>query len=277
MTKSHSQDQSSIVLYKSDDDSISFNVNVFEDTVWLTQKQMSELFCTTVQNLGQHIKSIFEDRELYKHRTIKKFFIVQKEGNRSIQRELDHYNLDMIISVGYRVQSKKATQFRQWATKILKAHLINGYSVNETRIKQIESSLSELVKSDKIKTNEIAEIKDLLKQLINRPIIIQNHNKISLENKISLQNKDLEKKIISLIDKIIENLEEKKVITKLEKVKKDVSSFSNNTGAKKRLLSFFKELGDDKSTLHKTLKGAKIAKNIVSELVKLGNKFREFL
>jgi len=274
MTKSHSQDQSSVVLYKSDDDNISFNVNVFEDSVWLTQKNIAELFKVQRPAVTKHIKNIYSSVELDEKSTSS---ILEHMGKNGQIYSIKYYNLDIIIAVGYRVNSRAATQFRQWATKVLKAHLINGYSVNETRIKQIESSLSELVKSDKIKRNEIAEIKDLLKQLINRPIIIQNHNKISLENKISLKNRDLEKKIILLIDKIIESLEEKKVITKLEKVKKDVSSFSNNTSAKKRLLSFFKELGDDKSSLHKTLKGAKIAKNIVSELVKLGNKFRDFL
>jgi hypothetical protein len=116
----NSQATKDIVIYESDDGQLSFNVNVFDETVWLTQKQMAELFDTTIQNIGQHIKSIFESAELQQNRTVKKFFIVQKEGNRSVKRGVDHYNLDMIISAGYRVQSQRATQFRVWATKVLK-------------------------------------------------------------------------------------------------------------------------------------------------------------
>jgi hypothetical protein len=118
-----------LISYQSNDGQISFNVNVFEETVWLTQKQMAELFDTTIQNIGQHIKSVFESEELYENRTVKKFFIVQKEGSSLVQRDIEHYNLDMILSVGYRVQSKRATNFRIWATSVLKQYLLNGYAI----------------------------------------------------------------------------------------------------------------------------------------------------
>jgi len=133
-----------LITYQSNDGQISFSVNVFEDSVWLTQKQMAELFDTTIQNIGQHIKSIFESGELYEKRTVKNFFIVQKEGTRLVQREIEHYNLDVILSAGYRVQSKRATNFRIWATGVLKQYLLGGYAINEKRIKALESKIDNL-------------------------------------------------------------------------------------------------------------------------------------
>lgn len=133
-----------LITYNSNDGQISFNVNVFEETVWLTQKQMAELFDTTIQNIGQNIKSVFESEELYENRTIKNFFIVRKEGSRLVQRDIEHYNLDMILSVGYRVQSKRATNFRIWARGILRQYLIGGYAINEKRIKALEDKIDNL-------------------------------------------------------------------------------------------------------------------------------------
>lgn len=265
-------EKSDIVVYKAEDGKLSFNVNVFEDTVWLTQKQMAELFDTSIQNLGQHIKSIFDDNELNQNRTLKKFFIVQKEGNRSVKREIDHYSLDLIISVGYRVQSKRATQFRIWATQILKQYMIHGYSVNEVRIKQIESSIEELVADNKIKTKEIEEIKSLLRSLVAKPTIINNYNNISIGSD------ELESKLIRLLDQIINNLkDDKKTRSQLEEIKDDITTIPKDQKTKNRLIDFFKEIGDNKSDINKAIKGAGITKNVISEFVKICSKFKDLL
>ncbi|HON56671.1 MAG TPA: virulence protein RhuM/Fic/DOC family protein [bacterium] len=119
-------------------------VRLENETVWLTQKQMAILFYKGISTINEHIKNIYKEGELNPETTIRKFRIVQKEGKRQIEREIDFYNLDVIISVGYRVKSIQGTQFRIWATKTLKEHLIKGYTINEERLLQAENKLNDL-------------------------------------------------------------------------------------------------------------------------------------
>jgi len=116
-------------------------VRLNHDTVWLTQRQMAEAFDTTPENVLMHLKNIFSDGELDESASAKEFLAVRKEGRREVQRRLKHYNLDAIISVGYRVSSKRAVSFRQWATDILRQHLAEGYTLNRQRL---ESNAREL-------------------------------------------------------------------------------------------------------------------------------------
>jgi hypothetical protein len=102
------------VIYETDDNVAKVSVRLAEDTVWLTQKQLATVFDTTRENIVQHIKNILQENELSEDRTCKKFLQVQTEGIRNVKREIEHYNLDMIISLGYRIHSKVATKFRQW-------------------------------------------------------------------------------------------------------------------------------------------------------------------
>ncbi len=124
--------KSNMVIYN--DGELELDVSVVGETLWLTQKQIAELFEVTKQNISLHINRIFKDEELDEKSTVKFFLIVQKEGNRAVERNLEHYNLDMIISVGYRVNSITATKFRQWATSILKNYIQNGYVINSEKI-----------------------------------------------------------------------------------------------------------------------------------------------
>ena len=121
-----------IVLYSSGE--IELEISVENETIWLTQKQIGELFDKDIRTINEHIKAIYKEDELYEESTIRKFRIVQQEGNRKVARDVFHYNLDVIISVGYRVNSKKATKFRQWATSILKQYISNGYAINSEKI-----------------------------------------------------------------------------------------------------------------------------------------------
>ena len=124
-----------IILYQREDGSAQLNVRVEGDTVWLTQQLMAELFNTTKQNISLHIQNIYEEGELSPEATVKKFLTVQKEGTRDVRRQLDYYNLDMIISVGYRIKSSIATRFRQWATQRLKEYIIKGFTMDDERLK----------------------------------------------------------------------------------------------------------------------------------------------
>ena len=119
-------DKSGIVIYKTPEKGVELKVKLKEATLWLTQKQIADLFGIKVPAINKHIKNIYEEGELPKHRTISKMEIVQMEGGREIKRSVDFYKLDMIISIGYRVNSKRATQFRIWATDILKQHIYRG-------------------------------------------------------------------------------------------------------------------------------------------------------
>ena len=121
----------SIEIYRSQDGSIQLNVKLENDTVWLTQSQMAELFGVDRTSIVRHIRNIYKSEELDQNSTCAKNAQVRTEGHRSILREIPYYNLDMIISVGYRVNSKNATSFRRWATSILKQYLIKGYAINQ--------------------------------------------------------------------------------------------------------------------------------------------------
>jgi len=123
------------IIYETDDNVAKISVRLEEETVWLTQKQLAEIFDTTQQNVSQHIESILKDGELTDWATHKKFLLVQTEGNRQVKREIDHYNLDMIISLGYRINSKVATKFRQWATERLKEYIVKGFTLDDERLK----------------------------------------------------------------------------------------------------------------------------------------------
>ncbi|MDE6549512.1 MAG: virulence RhuM family protein [Muribaculaceae bacterium] len=128
-----------IILYQPDD-TLTLDVRVEDESVWLTQAQMSELFQATKQNISLHIRNIYKEGELVEESTVKEYLTVQKEGNRNVQRRIAFYNLDVIISVGYRVKSIRGTQFRQWANKILKDYMLRGYAVNQ-RLMQLEDRM----------------------------------------------------------------------------------------------------------------------------------------
>ena len=145
-------EKNEIILYQPNE-AIKLEVRLDEETVWLTQAQMAELFAVKENNITYHIKSIYKVRELEPESTTQKIRVVRQEGKRTVSREIDFYNLDMIISVGYRVNSTNATQFRKWATMVLKEYLLKGYSINrqlmhlekriDNRLGAIENKLSD--------------------------------------------------------------------------------------------------------------------------------------
>ncbi|WNL16719.1 RhuM family protein [Arcobacter cryaerophilus gv. pseudocryaerophilus] len=150
------QDLTNLVVYN--DGELELKVSVDSETIWLTQLQMSQLFDTSTDNVGLHLKNIYLEKELDENSTTEFFSVVRKEGNRLVKRELKHYNLDVIICVGYRVSSLRATKFRQWATSVLKNYIQNGYTINnhkitEQRLFALENDM-QFIKS-KIKNNSL--------------------------------------------------------------------------------------------------------------------------
>ncbi|MBN2640349.1 MAG: virulence RhuM family protein [Victivallales bacterium] len=127
--------QGEILIYAADDGSVKLDVKLENETLWMTQSDMAELFQTTVSNINKHIKNIYEEKELEGKSTIEDFSIVRLEGERHVERKISHYNLDMIISVGYRVKSVIATRFRMWATERLREYIIKGFTMDDERLK----------------------------------------------------------------------------------------------------------------------------------------------
>ena len=128
--------ENEIIIYQTQDGQTKIDVRIENETVWLTQNQMAELFQTTKQNISLHIKNIFEEGELLEVSTVKDYLTVQNEGSRQVSRNVTHYNLDVIISVGYRVKSLRGTQFRIWATQVLKEYMKKGFALNDDLLKQ---------------------------------------------------------------------------------------------------------------------------------------------
>ena len=133
------------MIYQSEDGQTQVDVRLENETVWLTQAQMVELFQTTKQNVSLHVGNVFREGELEQESTVKEYLTVQKEGERKVSRKVKYYNLDVIISVGYRVKSKRGTAFRIWANKVLKQYLMKGYAVNERMRKEQIGELRQLV------------------------------------------------------------------------------------------------------------------------------------
>ena len=129
-----SRPRGEVVVYEAPNGDVLLDVRLEQETVWLTQRQMADVFRTSLDNVGLHLKNVFAEGELDRAATTEDFSVVRSEGNRRVRRVLTHYNLDAIISVGYRVSSKRAVRFRQWATRTLREHLVSGYTFNERRL-----------------------------------------------------------------------------------------------------------------------------------------------
>lgn len=130
------KENNGIIIYQDEDGITKVNVRFADEDVWLTQNQLAEIYDTTQENISMHIKNIYDDKELDENRTYKKYLLVRQEGSRQVKRNIDHYNLDVIIALGYRVQSQIATRFRRWATERLHEYIQKGFTMDDERLKQ---------------------------------------------------------------------------------------------------------------------------------------------
>jgi len=177
-----------MVVYQSETGAISLRSDDVVETIWATQKQMAALFDVEVPTINEHIKSIFNSEELDENSTIRKFRIVQKEGKRDVSRDVSHYNLDMIISVGYRVNSKQATNFRKWATQVLKDHISKGYTVNEEFLKNRQGHIQKAIESIRLLSEEShlitkSNVLDLIQGFTHTWFSLQRYDTDSLPEK----------------------------------------------------------------------------------------------
>ncbi|MBR0100055.1 MAG: virulence RhuM family protein [Treponema sp.] len=183
-----------IEIYKTPDGNTEISVKMKDETVWLSQQQMAELFETSRTNIVEHIKHIYEEGELEENSTCRKFRQVQKEGKRQVSREIPFYNLDLIISLGYRVKSATATSFRKWATNILKQYLIEGYAINQKRLEQehkkfvalqtMTSSLAQSINSEKLENlDDIKKAVNFLQDFSTGLILLDDFDHGNLDKK----------------------------------------------------------------------------------------------
>ncbi len=180
------KNENNIVIYQNSSGAIELRGDVKNETIWATQAQIAHAFDVDVRTINEHIKNIFKTDELLEKATIRKFRIVQNEGNRKIEREINHYNLDMILSVGYRVNSKKATLFRVWATKTLREHITKGYTINRKQIVKNYDSFMKTVKSiENLLPEHVAldpkAVLDLIKEFASTWVSLDAYDKESLK------------------------------------------------------------------------------------------------
>lgn len=180
--------ENELVIYQTKSGALELRSDVEKETVWATQAQVAMAFGVDVRTVNEHIKNIFKIKELSEKAALRKFRIVQTEGKRQIERDINHYNLDMILSVGYRVNSKKATQFRQWATTTLREHITKGYTINKKRIGHNYDAFMQAVADVQMLlpehvTLDPKTVLDLIKEFASTWVSLDAYDKESLELK----------------------------------------------------------------------------------------------
>ncbi len=190
-------DQQQVRIFTSADGQAQLEVALEQESVWLSQAQMGQLFKTTPENVLMHLQNIFKDAELVESGTTKEFLVVRQEGKRQVRRRIKHYNLDAIISVGYRVSSKRATQFRQWATQVLKDHLVTGYTLNQRRLaergielEQAVNLLSRTLSNQGLVTQEGEAVARVISDYARSWSLLQGYDEQQLEE-IALRQLDM--------------------------------------------------------------------------------------
>lgn len=211
----------SIVIYKTEDDRIELKISLKKETLWMDQKSIAELFNVNVPAISKHISNILDQQELKSNRTISKMETVQKEGQREIKRNIDVYNLDMIISIGYRVNSRRATQFRIWATNVLRKYLIEGYAINQNRLesdveryRQLSAQVKTLKKVVENETFTLGQSKELMK------IIADYADGLEIIDQVDHQSLEIPKNLTRAKAKKIAYSKSRKEIDKLKTILK---------------------------------------------------------
>jgi len=201
-----------IEIYRDKNNQTQIEVRFEHETVWLNQYQLAALFEGSRSNIVEHIKNIYKSEELDEKTTCRKFRQVQNEGKRRVERKIDHYNLDVIISVGYRVNSKRGTQFRQWATQRLKDHLVKGYTLNQKRLEQLKQTIQLISEGTNVAKLQLNEAKGLLE------IISNYNNSFVLLNRFDANNLAAEK----LNENISYEIQYTEAITAIKELKKQL-------------------------------------------------------
>lgn len=210
--------ENQIQIFESADGEVRLDVSLQEETVWLSQRQMADLFEKDVRTVNEHIKNIYKEQELAEDSTIRKFRIVQQEGKREVTRNVEHFNLDVAISVGYRVKSQRGVQFRQWATHVLKQHLVQGYTLNQKRLQergiefeQVVQLLSQTLANQQLVSPEGEAVLAVISDYARSWSLLQGYDEQSL---VEQTLKQVEMRSIALNDALLAIAELKQVLIK---------------------------------------------------------------
>lgn len=230
--------QSKLAIYQAKDGALELSVDARQETIWASQKQIAEVFDVNVRTVNEHLQNIFKTEELERATTIRKFRIVRTEGGREVEREIEHYNLDAIISVGYRVNSKNATSFRKWATKTLRSYITTGFAIDPSRIEQNRSQFIKALQdmkliaasSERVGSTETA---DLAIAFANTWFSLDAYDKESLPNSgnlkrsLDVSSKDLQTELANLKVQLIKGGEASDLFG-LERQKDGIDSLFHN-------------------------------------------------
>ena len=231
-----SNEQQKITIYQSTDGQIQLEIKLEQDTLWLNQAQMAELFATSTDNVGLHVKNIFLEQELDEDATTEDFSVVRVEGKRQVNRIIKHYNLDAIISVGYRVNSSQATQFRQWATNTLKQHLLQGYTINQQRLQHNQQKFDEALNSIQTLAEDNQQISksdilELIRNFSHTWFSLDRYDKQAFPQNGSQQSVSVTaEQLLDDIDKLKTNLIAKEEASELFAQEKTPGAFSGILG-----------------------------------------------
>ena len=206
-----------LVIYQNDSGAIELPIDIKDETIWATQKQIAEVFNVNVPAVNKHIVNILDDDELDES-TISKMEIVQKEGNRTVKRTVTRYNLDMVLSIGYRVNSKQATAFRRWATQTLKSYITDGYAINPTRIEHNKTQFQKAIEDMKLLASNVdvvgsSEIADLVSSFADTWFSLDAYDKSLLPHKGNIKKivqvgaDDLQKELARLKKQLVDQNE----------------------------------------------------------------------
>ena len=210
-----------IIIYTSEDGSISLDTKLENDTIWLTQDMIVTLFNSSKANISEHISHIFQEEELDRESTVRKFRTVRKEGSRNVSRNLEYYNLDMIIAVGYRVNSKIATKFRKWATNTLREYLTKGYVINEKMLKAQQNKIQTLQSTVSLLTRSIQNQISTVDQAQDVANILDNFAK-GLDLLDNFDHKTLDTKGVTQKEAVV--ISESEFLKVIDKMKSEFAS-----------------------------------------------------
>lgn len=202
----NAENKGEIVIYQSADGTVNLDARLENETIWLTQKGMTELFGVKIPAVNKHINNIYKEQELSVDSTVSILEIVQKEGMRDVSRQTTFYNLDMIIAVGYRINSKRATQFRIWATSTLKEYLTKGYVINEKKLRQEQDKVKTLQNTIQLLSRSLAHQVENLEEAQNIAKLLDNFAQgldllDNFDHKTLIQKGKIQKKPLEFLKK----------------------------------------------------------------------------
>ncbi|MFC1617339.1 virulence RhuM family protein [Candidatus Margulisiibacteriota bacterium] len=264
-----------IVLYKSEDGKLNFDVRLDKDTVWLRQAQIAELFGTRRPAVTKHLSNIFKTNEL---KEVSVSSILEHTAKDGKVYKTKFYNLDAIIAIGYRINSYRATEFRIWATSVLRNYLLNGYAVNFHKMRKIEEKIDFLIKEGTLQKKEIIQLQEdhlFIKKMIKPNFVVNNYIDAKPIIEANKQNTSEIKAKFDELNNILKDIETKlpkssELKAFIKEVQEDSKNADRSPESQSKIINFIQEIGNQESTAYRLLASAGIAKSIITKVYEIG-------